>query len=265
METNPYLEPSNSEPSPEQNPYLKAAMADATTAQVVRNLAQLLAETPLPNSGETLVAQTSVPKQPIPGTQGTGSYASALEFPGPQVAAAPTADISAGSEVVSDYRSIAKTTEANKAETAETISSHKEYISLTDSSDYKTTQLQPSSDLASYSAPVSPPMTSSSGDRPLSSPAPPSQSPYHSPQEAWQAQVEARQAALRQQQLAQAQARQAAAKRRQLELRAQQFLARLDKRNTLEGDRMWFEAFAELCPSRLEAAIEFIQTMEPSP
>jgi hypothetical protein len=76
-----------------------------------------------------------------------------------------------------------------------------------------------------------------------------------------QEQERSRQEALKQQQQAQAQAQQAAAKRRQLEIRAQQFLAKLDRMDRFEGDRMWFESFAELCPSRLEAAIEFIQTM----
>ncbi|MBO9999844.1 MAG: hypothetical protein J7641_12725 [Cyanobacteria bacterium SID2] len=49
--------------------------------------------------------------------------------------------------------------------------------------------------------------------------------------------------------------------RHQLEERAKAFLKQLDKLDSLDSDRMWFDAFAQLCSSRLEAAIEFVKTV----
>ena len=67
-----------------------------------------------------------------------------------------------------------------------------------------------------------------------------------------------RQEAIRQQQLQREQERQAAAQRRQLELRAEAFLKTIDALDPLDGERLWFESFAELCASRLEAAMELV-------
>ncbi len=91
-------------------------------------------------------------------------------------------------------------------------------------------------------------------------------SPYRSPEAVLREEAAARQReqqrlrreAIRQQRLQQEQERQAAEHQRQLELRAGAFLQTIDALDPLDGERMWFESFAELCSSRLEAAMELI-------
>ncbi len=51
------------------------------------------------------------------------------------------------------------------------------------------------------------------------------------------------------------------ARTRQLESQARAFLKKLDTLDPLNSDRMWFESFAKSCASRLEAAMEFIETV----
>lgn len=99
-------------------------------------------------------------------------------------------------------------------------------------------------------------------------PASAAPNPYQSPQATGQAKQAQRRQLQQQAEAAAVQRRQAeteaTTKRRLLEKQAQQFLDKLDNHEAAECDRLWFEAFAELCPSRLDAAIEFIQTMSPA-
>ncbi|MDJ0707738.1 MAG: hypothetical protein QNJ46_31065 [Leptolyngbyaceae cyanobacterium MO_188.B28] len=47
-------------------------------------------------------------------------------------------------------------------------------------------------------------------------------------------------------------------RRKMLETKARDFLKKIDALDPLDGDRMWFEQYAEKCKSRLEASIDFI-------
>ncbi|NJR65701.1 MAG: hypothetical protein HC772_10820 [Leptolyngbyaceae cyanobacterium CRU_2_3] len=75
-----------------------------------------------------------------------------------------------------------------------------------------------------------------------------------------QEQERSQQAAIQQQRLEQEQKQQATAAQHQLELRARAFLRKVNALDPLDSERMWFESFAEHCPSRLAAAIELIKT-----
>lgn len=261
MATNPYLSPQIESPqikSPqiEQNPYLTAALSNTDTAQKMQNLAQLL-------SGESYQASAEG-ESAAPGIQAQGGYQSALETPAIAPDTLPEAAQNTKTRPVeardtpsnSGYLSATDTKPPFSHSNYTTSGSN--YASVTDSSAF-TASAEP------QHQPLRPP---SSGSQSLSSqsassqtiakqPHSPHPQSYCSPQETWQAEK------VRQQQ-AQAAAAQAATQRRHLEKRAQQFLLSLEQSDVLEGDRMWFEAFAELCPSRLEAAIEFIQTIGPT-
>jgi|GEM_PF-3913830 len=90
--------------------------------------------------------------------------------------------------------------------------------------------------------------------------------PYRSPEallreeaaQLEQEQQQLRQETIRQQKLKQQREQQEAASQRQLKLRAKAFLKKIEALDPLEGERLWFESFAELCSSRLAAAMELV-------
>ena len=57
---------------------------------------------------------------------------------------------------------------------------------------------------------------------------------------------------------AEAQRRAESERRRIVEAKARDFLKKIDALDPLDGNRMWFEQYAEKCKSRLEASIDFI-------
>lgn len=47
-------------------------------------------------------------------------------------------------------------------------------------------------------------------------------------------------------------------RRKIVEIKAQEFLSKIDALDPLDSNRLWFEQYAEKCESRLEASIDFI-------
>ena len=96
-----------------------------------------------------------------------------------------------------------------------------------------------------------------------------SPSAYQSPQEILhetakqqqQEQTRLKQAILPKQYQEKEQLRQETEQRQQLESQAKAFLEEIHKLDPLEGDRLWFESFAQHCTSREQAALEFIRAM----
>ena len=290
MATNPYLSPQTKSPqtkspqieSPhtEPNPYLTAALSNTDTAQKMQNLAQLLSGKSYQDSAEEEPAAMLTPRPVPPGThQGQGGYQSALETAAiaPDTLPEAAQNINTHPVEARDTPSDSGYLSATDTKTPFNHSSRtsgSNYASVADSSAFTAPAepqhqpLRPPS-LGSQSLSSTSLGSTSLGSTSSSSQSSNSQSSnshttakqpnqqYCSPQETWQAEK------VRQQQ-AQAAEAQAATQRRYLERQAQQFLRNLEQSDVLEGDRMWFEAFAELCPSRLEAAIEFIQTIDPT-
>ena len=277
-------------PHTEPNPYLTAALSNTDTAQKMQNLAQLLSGKSYQDSAEEEPAAMLTPRPVPPGThQGQGGYQSALETAAiaPDTLPEAAQNINTHPVEARDTPSDSGYLSATDTKTPFNHSSRtsgSNYASVADSSAFTAPaepQHQPlrppslgSQSLSSTSLGSTSLGSTSLGSTSSSSQSSNSQSSnsqssnshttakqpnqqYCSPQETWQAEK------VRQQQ-AQAAEAQAATQRRYLERQAQQFLRNLEQSDVLEGDRMWFEAFAELCPSRLEAAIEFIQTIDPT-
>lgn len=224
MEKNPYRRPVSSSP----NPYLQSAMADATTAKIIAELYSFVSDESMEDASDYT---------PVTGTGPfSDSYVSATD--------------SAIDTVCELFTPLPEKT-------------HSAYISATDASvfDEKSTYTsvnsdKPRKDYIETQSPDADPGTIISRSDQLSKDLEIKSgisTPYLSPEESWELEKKREKQAVMEAKLL-------AERQYQQEQQAKKFLVKLEKLDPLEGTRMWFEDFAKLCPSRLEAAIEFLAT-----